>query len=542
MLMKSSWEKLKGLALSQHQNQKKDDIRAPFHHRPCPKLLDDFTQASKDMQDMKKCNDTILYAAAAAANSEYEFSESLREMGTCLLEQSALTDDQQSGNVLRILSKVQFELQELVDSYRSHVFQLTTPSESVLNQLQTVEGMKQQCDEKRNVYQGLLAAQMKMENSRSFKGETDSSQQLQAASNEYEREAICFFFRLKSLKEGQTQSLIKQAVQHHAAQVNYVLASKAFSDVSDSMFDPLAHSINCCLCMYACIEQISLFSKGLKSLEAVDQEVRSVPEHPYNDHSSSGLQDRHNKRFASLSGARNNLQYTSPLELIKKHEINLRADKTNESNIDRASNNLYPALSSQKLGALHDLPSPPSTRNSRLVRPAKVRRSEDLFATIENRLEYPRGHYMPSSDARFYHSAPMERSSDLCIKNEILPSPSNASTYPKLPRFPKAGCLGTQYVDVDDERAYHSAPLEISQDLYATTEIPWTPSNVTAYQLPLGTELPRGNYVPLTDERAKAILGSFRRGQTFGDLQWSELSMYSWARFESGDKLDLTKI
>ncbi|KAI3965075.1 hypothetical protein MKX01_014006 [Papaver californicum] len=340
MVMKSSWEKLKGLALSQHQNHKKDDKTAPFLHHPF-----------------------------FAGN------------GTCLLELSALTDDEQSGNVLRMLSKVQFELQELVDSYRSHIFQITTPSESILNQQQTVEEMKQHCDEKKNVYQGLLAAQKEKERSRSFKGETVSSQKLQAASNEYEKEAICFVFHLKTLKERQTRML----------------------------------------------------------------EIR------------------------------------------------------------------------------------------RLFQSAKVRRSEDLYATIENRLtpsnaasyplptpletEYPRGHYIPSSDARFYHSAPMGRSSDLYTKSEIFPSPSNAASYPKLPRFPKAGCLSTQYVHVDDERAYHSAPLEISQDLYATTEIPWTPSNVTAYRLPLGTELPRDNYIPLTDERAKAILGSFRRGQTFGDLQ-----------------------
>ncbi|RZC83809.1 hypothetical protein C5167_046591 [Papaver somniferum] len=179
------------------------------------------------MQDMKKCNDTILYAAAAAAaaNSAFVFSESLREMGTCLLEQN---DDGQIGNVLRMLIKVQFGLQELVDSYRSHIFQTAT-SESILTQLKTVEHMKQWCDEKRNLYQGLSTAQRENEKTRSFKGETVSLQKLQEASEEYEREAICFVFRLNSLKERQNQNLLKQAVQHHAAQVNYVLAFQTSS-------------------------------------------------------------------------------------------------------------------------------------------------------------------------------------------------------------------------------------------------------------------------------------------------------------------------
>ncbi|KAI3969019.1 hypothetical protein MKW92_040485 [Papaver armeniacum] len=478
MAMKSSWVKLKGLVLSQHQNQnqnKKDDKTLNFHYRPCPKLLDDFTQASKELDDMKKSKDAILYAAAVAANSASAFSESLREMGACLLEQSALIDDEQSGNDLRMMSKVQFELQELVDSYRSHIFQIAAPSESILSELKTMQEMKQLCNEKRNVYQGLFTAQTKMEKSRSSKGKTDSSQQLQTASIEYEREAIFFVSRLKSLKKEHTRSLITQGVQHHAA-------------------------------------QISLFSKGLKSLEAIDLEVRSAAEHRHNDHNSNGFQDRHMDRCASLGGTRNNLHYASTSGL-KKNEINLRTAKTNESNIERASNKLYRALSSHKSGQLHELPSPPSARNTPLVQSAEVRRSQDLYATIENRLtpssassastsyplpiphktEYP-------SDARFYHSAP--------------------SAYPKLPRYAKTDeFLSFKYVHVDNGRVCHSAPLEISQDVYSADEIPWTPTNVTAYRLPLGSELPRGKYIPLTDERAKAILGSFKRSQTLGDLQ-----------------------
>ncbi|XP_026416283.1 uncharacterized protein At2g33490-like [Papaver somniferum] len=314
------------------------------------------------------------------------FSESLREMGTCLLEQSALTREQRSGNDIRLLSKVQFELQELVDSYRSHIFQIITSSESILNQLQTMEEMKQQCDEKRNMYQGLLVAQAKMEKSRSFKAKTDSPQQLQTASYEYEREAISFVSLLQSLKEQQTRSLLTQAVQHHA-------------------------------------RQISLFTKVLKSLEAIDLEVRLAAEHRHNDHNSSDLQDL--SMDASLSGARNNLRYTSPLEL-QKHERNLRADKMKEINIERASNKFYPPWLSHKLRRLHELPSPPSARNAQL--------SQDLYATIESRLTpsknasssyplptppetgYPRGHHMPSSEARFCHSAPGGNSPDLYTK------------------------------------------------------------------------------------------------------------------------------
>jgi hypothetical protein len=39
-----------------------------------------------------------------------------------------------------MLGKLQFELQKLVDKYRSHIFQtITIPSESLLNELRIVE-------------------------------------------------------------------------------------------------------------------------------------------------------------------------------------------------------------------------------------------------------------------------------------------------------------------------------------------------------------------------------------------------------------------
>ncbi|KAI3965076.1 hypothetical protein MKX01_014007 [Papaver californicum] len=436
MMLKSSWKKLKGLALPHphhYQNHSsKDDKRVHHHHSPCAKLLDDFTQASKDMQDMKKCNDMILYAAAAAANSASEFSKSLWGMGTCLLEQSALNGDEQSGNILRMLSKVQFELQELVDSYRCHIFQTTT-SESILNQLRTVEEMKQQCDGKRNLYQGLLAA--KREKSRSFKGETVSPQQLQAASDEYEREAICFVFRLKSLKEGQNMSFLKQAVQHHAAQIN-------------------------------------LFSKGLKSLKAIDPEVISLAEHHHNDYKSSDFGDGYGEKRASLSSTGNKIRRTLPFEL-SNHEKGLRDDKK-ESNLNRASNKLPSPFSSPKIGKLHELPSPLSARNLPIVRHSvSLGRSQNLYAAIEKRL-----------------------------------TPSNATSYPTL--------------SVGDGRGYHSAPLGISQDLCATKEIPLTRSDEISYPLPMPLEIddcPRGHYIPLSDERAQSILATFRPGKTRKDSE-----------------------
>ncbi|XP_010249137.1 PREDICTED: uncharacterized protein At2g33490-like isoform X2 [Nelumbo nucifera] len=245
--MKSSLRKLRGFALN------KNDARGKRDNQPSAQL-DELAQASQDMQDMRNCYDSLLSAAAATANSAYEFSESLREMGTCLLQRTALNDDEDSGRVLLMLGKVQFELQKLVDSYRSHIFQtITTPSESLLNELRTVEDMKRQCDEKRNMYEYILAAQREKGRPRSSKG-SFSSQQLKAAHDEYDEEATFFVFRLKSLKKGQSRSLLTQAARHHAAQLKF-------------------------------------FRKALKSLEDVEAHVKLIAEQQHIDYEFSGLED-----------------------------------------------------------------------------------------------------------------------------------------------------------------------------------------------------------------------------------------------------------
>lgn len=246
--MKSSLNKLKRIALHKSVSKEKKEFQ------PSVKF-DELALAAKYMQEMRDCYDSLLAAAAATENSAYEFSESLQEMGTCLLEKTALNNDEESGKVLGMLGNVQLELQKLVDSYRSHVaLTITRPSESLLNELRTVEDMKRQCDEKRDVYEYMIAQQKEKGKSKSGKGETVTVQHLQAAHDEYEEEATLCAFRLKSLKQGQSRSLLTQAARHHAAQLNF-------------------------------------FRKGLKSLEAVEPHVMMVAELQHIDYQFSGLED-----------------------------------------------------------------------------------------------------------------------------------------------------------------------------------------------------------------------------------------------------------
>ncbi|CAH8389328.1 unnamed protein product [Eruca vesicaria subsp. sativa] len=247
--MKTSLRRLRGVLHRHDESKDRRDLRSLAHNN------DELAQASQDVQEMRDCYDSLLSAAAATANSAYEFSESLRELGACLLEKTALNDDEESGRVLLMLGKLQFELQKFVDKYRSHIFQtITVPSESLLNELRIVEEMMRLCDEKRNVYEGMLTRQREKGRSKGVKGETFSTQQLQEAHDEYENETTLFVFRLKSLKQGQTRSLLTQAARHHAA-------------------------------------QLSFFKKALNSLEEVEPHVQMVTESQHIDHHFRGLED-----------------------------------------------------------------------------------------------------------------------------------------------------------------------------------------------------------------------------------------------------------
>ncbi|CAM0885080.1 unnamed protein product [Alopecurus aequalis] len=243
--MKSPLRRLRGFG-NNHTRERKA-------HHPPPAKLDELADAAQDVKEMRNCYDGLLSAAAATTNSVYEFSEALEEMGNCLLAKTALNDDDDdSGRVLMMLGKAQFELTKYVDRYRTNIIHtITTPSESLLKELQTVEEMKDQCDMKREVYEAMRASYREKGRSRNSKIE---SEQLQASFLEYQEDAALFIFRLKSLKQGQFHSLLTQAARHYAS-------------------------------------QLSFFRKGLTCLDALEPHVKAIAEKHHIDYQSISLED-----------------------------------------------------------------------------------------------------------------------------------------------------------------------------------------------------------------------------------------------------------
>ncbi|GKV40640.1 hypothetical protein SLEP1_g48254 [Rubroshorea leprosula] len=345
--------------------------------------LDD---AAQDIQDMRNCYNGLLSAAAATANCAFEFSESLREMGSCLLEKAALHHDAdaETCEVLSMLGKVQSELQKLVDNYRHHIIEtITNPSESLLNNLNTVEDMKRLCDEKRNIYKDMVRQQK--EKGR-LKGETSTPQQLQTAYDEYNEEATLCVFRLKSLKQGQSRSLLTQAARHHAAQLNF-------------------------------------FRRGLKSLEEVETHVRMITEKQRIDYQFSGLEDDgredgengyHTNESGELSFEASEKGFDATTAPSNSMEVNL--DKSQEVHVlgrehrlSSYSAPLFPESKFEPPEKVKEMPESSKRKSHTYVLPTPI----DSKGTISSRTITSVSHSRPANLSghthNLWHSLPLEQ-------------------------------------------------------------------------------------------------------------------------------------
>lgn len=406
--MKSSLGKLRKFALHRSDDKEKKERQHMLR-------LDEFDQASQlllyqDMQDMRSCYDNLLSAAAAATNSVYEFSESLQDIGTCFLQKAArnVDDDDESYKLLSMLGKTQFDLQKLFDIYRSHILlTITTPSESLLRELRTVEEMKLQCDEKRKIYEHIAAQYQEKGKSKSGKGENVFSKQLKAAHDEYIEVESCCTFRLKSLKQGQWRSLLTQAARHHAAQMSFL-------------------------------------RKGLKSLEAIAPLLNKVTKEQRIDYQLDGFEDegngdnidgygssgdeetcfdyRENKQLSdAISGSRNSIEENHPSKV--------------ESRWSSYSAPIFPEKKLNPGYKIRDLPQVPARKSHSYVLPTPDDAKKMTSGRANSSVPKLRPVYdvSRSSHQSQWHSSPLQQQPQKEGKDFIDVTPLDfASSKPKV--------------------------------------------------------------------------------------------------------------
>ncbi|XP_041997989.1 uncharacterized protein At2g33490-like [Salvia splendens] len=391
--MKSPLGKLRRLGLNKGEPEEDWDHHISVH-------VDGLAQAAKDMKDMRACYDGLLSAAAASANSAYEFSESLIEMGNCLLEKTAMHDDGDRGGAISLLGKVQLELQKLVDSYRSHIIMtITHPSESLLSELRKVEEMKLQCDEKREIFEYMLGQFREKRKSRHAKGETFTSEQLKAVREEYDEVARLCIFRVESLKQGQSRSLLTQAARHHAAQLNF-------------------------------------FRKGLQSLEAVEPHIKNVAEKQHIDYELIELND--GDSFQTNDDGELSFDYT-----LNKKEIENTTTSRSSMELDQMG------VSSSQTSQVKNLE----------MQLSFGRNQGDVFFSEQRRAV--NSHSAPLYAEKFDPGERMRemRNSAQKYSRHVLPTPDDAKgSMNSSPSLSSTKSLGGS-----SKNLYHSSPLDIEK-------------------------------------------------------------------------------
>ncbi|KAI5068061.1 hypothetical protein GOP47_0016406 [Adiantum capillus-veneris] len=221
--MKSPFKKLRDLAVSKHNKVHEPSSLAEELLEP-----DDVTQDMESVESIRSQYEGLLTNAHIISGAAYDFSRSVQDMASHMLEAFGQYIDGEIGHVFSMLAKVQFEISKLLDIFAAHVSQtIITPTEKMIGEIQQVQVMKEQYDEKRNTFNLLLKD---MQKGKPKSGKVDNMNRLASAKEEFNEQGQVLSFRLQSVTQGQSRSLITQAARYHSAQMH--LFSKGLASIT----------------------------------------------------------------------------------------------------------------------------------------------------------------------------------------------------------------------------------------------------------------------------------------------------------------------
>lgn len=223
--MKHSFKKLRDFALSKHGFKEPP----PISHSELAEPSQDVKHGMQDVENMRAQYEGLLTNANIISGAAYDFSRSLQDMASYMVGTFGQISDGEIGNIFSMLGKVQFEISKLLDIYVSHVSQtIITPTKSMISELQQVEVMRGLYEEKRELY-NLIQKERRKGKPKNGKGD-NLEQRLALAKEVFEEQANVLSFRLQSLKQGQSLSLVTQAARYHTAQIH--LFSKGLASIN----------------------------------------------------------------------------------------------------------------------------------------------------------------------------------------------------------------------------------------------------------------------------------------------------------------------
>lgn len=221
--MKSSFKKLRDLAVSKHNKVNEPSSLAEELVEP-----EDVTQDMENVENIRSQYEGLLTNAHIISGAAYDFSRSIQDMASHMMEPFGQCIDLEIGNVFSMLAKVQFEISKLLDLFAAHVSQtIITPTEKMIGEIQQVQVMKEQYDEKRNTFNLLLKD---VQRGKPKSGKADNMNRLALAKELFNEQAQVLSFRLQSVTQGQSRSLITQAARYHSAQMH--LFSKGLASIT----------------------------------------------------------------------------------------------------------------------------------------------------------------------------------------------------------------------------------------------------------------------------------------------------------------------
>lgn len=229
--MKSPFHKIRQFALFNHGTKHPTPSPFPFVVEPL-----EITKGMQDLENMRAQYEGLLTNAQMMSGAAYDFSRSLQDMASYMVETFGQRSDADIGNIFSMLGKVQFELSKLLDLYSAHVSQaIISPTEMMIHKLQQVEVTKEQYDEKRQLYN------LVQKEKRPKKGKGDHpDSRFAVAKEDFKRQADFLIFHLQSLKQERSQSLVTQAARFHTAQMHVFSKGLALINAVEPVVSNLA--------------------------------------------------------------------------------------------------------------------------------------------------------------------------------------------------------------------------------------------------------------------------------------------------------------
>ncbi|KAH7277928.1 hypothetical protein KP509_38G016000 [Ceratopteris richardii] len=241
---------------------------------------------------MREEYDCLLAAAQTVSSSAYDFSRSIHDMGSCIMETFEKIGDNELGSSLSMLVKVQYEISKLLEHYAARVSQTFIEStKNLLEELELVEEIREQYQRKRDLYDDEVKSQK-------VKGK-DQKVDASDEKEDLNKEAAHLDHYLQSLRPRQEMSFATHAVRHYKAQVHFFGKGVSLLNAIESTVTQLSARLNF-------DDTMSNHASGLK----LDKDLYVNGD---NNKDQPATRERREHREADMLKPRENVSKSAPL-------------------------------------------------------------------------------------------------------------------------------------------------------------------------------------------------------------------------------------